>query len=59
MIWDSVNVLVEEYLRACALTRVQRRDSSYYFNCNDFIHPGFGVLSSASQLFINHICAKV
>jgi len=65
VIWDTVNSIVEEYLRACTLTKDERRDNEHvdkervdngYFNCKDFIHPGMGALSIATQLIISHIC---
>ncbi|KAI9562642.1 hypothetical protein GHT06_010096 [Daphnia sinensis] len=48
VIWDSINAIVEENVRACALTA--------YSNCYDFIHPGFGAIALGSQLIFNHLC---
>ncbi|XP_046450332.1 uncharacterized protein LOC124198516 [Daphnia pulex] len=65
MMWETINLIVEEYLRGCALTRDERRDNENtdhervdngYLNCKDFIHPGMGALSIGTQLIINHIC---
>lgn len=58
--WDSINAITEEYLRACGMNRILLRQDPYkYWNCKDFIHPGFGTISIGSQLFINHICSPV
>jgi hypothetical protein len=66
VIWDAINVIVEEYLRGCAITRYERSDNDYviiengidhgYLNCNDFIHPGMRAISMGTQLIFNHIC---
>ncbi|KZS01920.1 Uncharacterized protein APZ42_001255 [Daphnia magna] len=56
VIWDSISAIVEENVRACALTAFQRRDQKMYSNCYDFIHPGFGAVSLGSQLIFNHLC---
>ncbi|EFX67892.1 hypothetical protein DAPPUDRAFT_260933 [Daphnia pulex] len=65
VMWETINLIVEEYLRGCALTRDERRDNENtdhervdngYLNCKDFIHPGMGALSIGTQLIINHIC---
>ncbi|KZS04101.1 Uncharacterized protein APZ42_033030 [Daphnia magna] len=56
VIWDAVGVLVEEYLRACFLSKFHRKDKSWYANCQDFIHPGYRALSISTQHIINHIC---
>lgn len=55
--WDSVNMIVEDYLQACALNQMLRDDKLEYLNCDDFIHPGYIALSISTQLLINHICA--
>lgn len=57
VIWDSINVIVEDYLNSCALTGMIRVDKAQYLNCDDFIHPGFVASSISTQLLINHICA--
>ena len=56
MIWDSYIPAVEEYLRGCSLTRFSRQDTNQYFYCTDYLHPGFGVLSFATQIIFNHVC---
>lgn len=59
VIWDAVNIVVEEYLRACAITKIERQDTAEYMNCKDVMHPGFGALAIAAQLIMNHICCPV
>jgi hypothetical protein len=54
--WDAINAVVEEYIRACTLTKYERQDKEWYSKCRDFIHPGFRALFIATQLIINHIC---
>ncbi|XP_046451378.1 uncharacterized protein LOC124199581 isoform X2 [Daphnia pulex] len=63
IIWDGINAVVEEYLRACALSREERQNDSEkvdnrYINCQDFIHPGLSALSIGTQFMINHICER-
>ena len=55
-VWETINVIVEEFWRGCGLTDVQRQDRTEYVNCKNDIHPGFGALSIAAQLVMNHIC---
>ena len=55
-VWETINVVVEEYWRGCGLTEVQRQDNTEYTNCNVVLHPGFGALSIAAQFIMNHIC---
>ena len=55
-VWETINVVVEEYLRGCGLTDIQRQDRAEYVNCKDIMHPGFGALSIVVQLVMNHIC---
>lgn len=57
VIWDSINAVVEEYLRSCALIQRLRKDNSKYFSCDDFIHPGYGALSVGTQILVHHLCA--
>jgi hypothetical protein len=57
VIWDSINAIAEEYIRACALTRYSRRDVRFvHENCNDMIHTGMGAISLGTRLLLNHIC---
>ncbi|XP_046459076.1 uncharacterized protein LOC124205659 [Daphnia pulex] len=58
VMWDAINAVVEEYVRSCALAKLERRDKEWYSKCNDFIHPGFRALSIGTQLIINHLCEK-
>ena len=54
--WDSFTPAIEEYIRSCSLSRYLRQDRREYLNCRDFIHPGFGMLSLATQLIANYVC---
>ncbi|XP_057368116.1 uncharacterized protein LOC130689121 [Daphnia carinata] len=56
IIWDSINAIVEENVRACDLTAFERRDRKMYLSCYDFIHPGFRAVSLGGQLIFNHLC---
>jgi hypothetical protein len=56
--WDAINQVIEEYIRACALAQFHRFDMFWYQNCKDSIHPGTGALSLGTRLIINHICAE-
>ncbi|KAI9562641.1 hypothetical protein GHT06_010095 [Daphnia sinensis] len=56
VIWDSVNTIVEENVRACLLTAFERSDRKMYLSCYDFIHPGFRAVSLGSQLIFSHLC---
>ncbi len=57
ILWESGNHLVEEYLRSCVLQ--QRADLKYfgnaYFNCLDYVHPGYSALSLVLQFFFIEI----
>lgn len=64
--WDTIDDIIDEYLRACALSGYNRHDFDNvlidkwmdrgYVNCNDFIHPGMTAISIGTQLLINHMC---
>ncbi len=56
VIWDTINALAEEYIRACTLTRYDRQDVHVYENCHDLIHTGMNAISLGTRLFLNHIC---
>jgi hypothetical protein len=58
--WDTINVIAEEYIRACTLTRYNRYDKIKYENCNDMIHTGMGAIALlGTRLLLNHICESV
>ncbi|KAI9557796.1 hypothetical protein GHT06_014545 [Daphnia sinensis] len=69
ILWDSIIAIVEEYLRACALTAYTRHDFDQvlidkwmdrgYMNCNDFVHPGMTAIAIGTQLILNHMCETV
>lgn len=58
ILWESGNYLVEEYLRSCVLQ--ERADLKYfgnaYFNCLDYVHPGYSALSHAIQSVLIELC---
>ncbi|XP_057380133.2 uncharacterized protein LOC130702482 [Daphnia carinata] len=66
MMWDTIVTIVEEYLRACALTAYTRPDfdrvlidkwmDGGYMKCNDFVYPGMTAIAIGTQLIINHMC---
>ena len=66
IIWDSCSPIVEEYIRGCSLlsrrkTRIQEnwagpRPYDGYFNCYDYIHPGYVAVSQMTQILLNDIC---
>ncbi|XP_057368637.1 uncharacterized protein LOC130689715 [Daphnia carinata] len=56
VLWDSINALIAEYLRACAIREFKRGDKLWYSNCGDFIHPGFSALFLSTSLIVDHIC---
>lgn len=53
VIWDTINALTEEYIRACTLTRYDRQDVHYYENCHDLIHTGMRAISIGTRLLLN------
>ncbi|XP_045036584.1 uncharacterized protein LOC116922294 isoform X2 [Daphnia magna] len=55
-LWDSINPVIEESIRACALQNFQRVDNRGYQLCGDFLHSGHQILSIGSQLILNHLC---
>ncbi|XP_045028730.1 uncharacterized protein LOC123471454 [Daphnia magna] len=69
ILWDTIIAIVEEYLRACALTAYTRHDFDQvlidkwmdrgYMNCNDYVHPGMTAIAIGTQLIINHMCETV
>jgi hypothetical protein len=69
LIWDSSDDLVEEYIRGCAyLNRKEKKlfgehmliDYAFsYFNCGDYIHPGYSALSEATYLLFSDLCNAV
>lgn len=62
-IWDSSDPLVEEYIRSCFILERKNSESFWealdystpYINCYDNVHPGYLVLSQATQLLYNNI----
>ena len=64
IIWDSSNLLVEEYIRGCLLVSERVQYEAYLFtlpdhsytDCHDYTHPGYSALSQATQLLFNDIC---
>ncbi|XP_046450491.1 uncharacterized protein LOC124198610 [Daphnia pulex] len=56
VIWDTINALAEEYIRACTLTRYDRQDVHYFENCHDLIHTGMRAISIGTRLLLNHLC---
>lgn len=54
--WYAINAVVKEYVRSCALAKLERGDKEWYSKCNNLIHPGFRALFIGTQLIINHLC---
>jgi hypothetical protein len=62
-LWNSGSPLVEEYIRSCiVLERADNWKSSKnfglsYFNCLDYVHPGYVAVSEILQLFLSEFTA--
>jgi hypothetical protein len=60
--WDSGDALALDYIRAC--NEIKRHDIHpsrmdwllAYYNCNDYIHTGYALLSQTTQILLNAIC---
>ena len=53
-VWNSASVLVEEYIRSCAINRHHDGGFKRYFACGDYIHPGTSATSDMIQILYNH-----
>lgn len=61
ILWNSGNCLVEEYIRSCVV--LERADNwkwikyfgHAYFNCLDYIHPGYVVIGPILNAFLRDI----
>ena len=61
VIWDSGNPFTEKYIRACHQLKreeeyIRQQWLNAYFNCFDYIHPGYVALSQTTQILLNAIC---
>ena len=56
-IWNSSDVLVEEYVRSCGLNA--RTDGKEYQNCLNYIHAGFSIIDQTTQLLLNYMCNNI
>ena len=62
--WDSGDSLALEYIRAC--NELKRHDVHpsrmnwllAYYNCNDYIHTGYALLSQTTQILFNAVCTS-
>ena len=60
--WDSGDQLSVDYIRAC--NQLQRHDLHQhrmdwlfaYYNCGDYVHTGYVILSQTTQVLLNGIC---
>ena len=55
-VWDSGNLIADEYVRSCSYNWEKRRDAKEYFHCSDHIHTSNVALILMNHLLLNKMC---